>query len=237
MLINEFLPTFVSMKKTLIILLTLIIISCGPNDKKDQAEEKKTESVKYSVDPKNVEFKWIAYKTSDKIPVPGTFDKIEINVAQGVDIPSLLLTTSFKIDGTTINSGNPERDEKLRKFFVANWSDSLISGTIETVTGNNKEGQGKFKLEWNGLVNNLSFTYIVNNDTIQIISEISMKDWNAGDAAKALNEACKNVHIGSDGKSVLWDIVMIRIKAPLQKISSEQQNLKEGTEAVKTIMK
>ncbi len=225
------------MKKLVILFTALLLFACNNTQKEAQKENASEATTTYSVDPASVEFKWVAYKTSDKIAVPGTFDNIKIEVSEGRDIPALLTSVSFTIDGTSINSGNPERDEKLRKFFVGNWTDSTITGSTETVTGDNEKGQGKFKLNWNGLNKTLDFNYTVNNDTLKIISEIIMPDWNAGDAAKALNTACKDVHTGKDGKSVLWDNVMIEIKAPVKTTNSTMQDLKEGTEAVKTIMK
>ena len=223
------------MKKLVILLTALLLFAC--NNTQKEAQNESASETTYSVDRTSVKFKWIAYKTSDKIAVPGTFDNIKTEVSEGKDIPALLSSVSFTIDGTSINSGNPERDEKLRKFFVGNWTNSIITGSIESVSGDNEKGQGKFKLNWNGLSKTLDFNYTVNNDTLKVISEIIMPDWNAGDAAKALNDACKNVHTGKDGKSVLWDNVMITIKAPVKKQNSTIEDLKEGTEAVKTIMK
>ncbi len=229
--------TFAAMKRTLILILGIVFVltACSEEGKKESGQHE--EARQYSILKDEVEFKWIAYKTSEKIAVPGTFEKINITLQNSEgDIPTLLKGVSFEIDGTSINSNNPERDAKLRQAFVGNWTDSLISGNIQEAAGNGSSGKGTFVLKWNGLEKDLEFTYTIKNDSLFISSEIQMPAWNARSAADSLNAVCKEVHTGKDGKSVLWDNVALKISVPLHQTTA--QNIQEATEVLqKTVGK
>ncbi len=214
---------------SLIIILALFLAACSKNQQEQtgQVSAKKA----YSVSPEEVEFKWIAYKTSDKIAVPGTFEKINITLGTSEgSLSEILQSVSFEIDGTSINSNDPERDAKLRTFFVGNWTDSLITGKIKETSLQKNAGKGTFLLKWNGLKKDLDFTFNLKNDTLFLFSSIQMPEWNAGEAAKALNTECKEVHTGKDGKSVLWDEVSLEISVPLH--PSTTQEVQESAEAI-----
>ena len=55
--------------------LPLLILSCS---KEKKTPEKSTTSVAYTIDSEHSSVQWTAFKTSDKLPVKGTFKEIKI---------------------------------------------------------------------------------------------------------------------------------------------------------------
>jgi len=114
----------------------------------------------------------------------------------------------FTIGNLQINTGNPERDQKIIKHFFQPLGE--IHGKI---TGVQKEKKlGVIQMSWNNVQKLQPFSYRVNDDTLYLQAKIDFAAWNALNAAKALNEACKLLHTGKDGKSVLWPEADVAVK-------------------------
>ena len=61
---------------------------------------------------------FIAYKTSDKVPVKGFFKKIEIiNGAEANSIKEAIEGAEFKIPVSSIETNDSSRNFKIQKFF------------------------------------------------------------------------------------------------------------------------
>ena len=82
---------------------TMVFASCGDNVE-EVVEDTPLDICFYTYDSTATEFAWTAYKTTDKVAVGGTFDKISITSDGSSDNPTALLE-SMKFSIKTANSG------------------------------------------------------------------------------------------------------------------------------------
>ena len=101
--------------KILILVSLTAVVSCKNTQKK---ELKSTEEKGYTVEPKTTTVNWIAYKTSDKIPVKGQFTKLNIeNSSKSKTALEALNILKFSIPVSSLFTNDTIRDSKLKKFF------------------------------------------------------------------------------------------------------------------------
>ena len=72
------------------------------------------------VQPKEMNVTWKAYKTPAKIGVDGRFTAVKYTPVslEGRNFRELFVGSKVNIDTGKIDTGNPERDEKLVKFLL-----------------------------------------------------------------------------------------------------------------------
>ena len=167
----------------------------------------------YQIQIAETEVTWTAYKTSDKIPVTGKFEKIIVeNLKEAETITDAVDGSRFKIPVNSINSTDEIRDGKiLNSFFGAMLNTSELSGSIE-VGGNN---QGLVKLKMNGITKDIPIVYHVNENLMILEGTMNIDNWGAQAALNMLNGVCKELHTGPDGKTVTWSDVKISAKIQL----------------------
>lgn len=72
----------------------------------------------YSYDHGNTKFGWKAFKFTEKTGVGGSFDKIEVvGTTTGNSFENTFKGMKFTIDPNTVNSGNNDRDAKIKSAF------------------------------------------------------------------------------------------------------------------------
>jgi len=192
--------------------LTLLIVSIAFVSCKKKVEKPK---FTYSVNPKTSVIKWTAYKTTEKIPVSGTFKTIEIVNAKEVNSPKEALNgIEFKIPVNSIDSKNEGRDAKLVKDFFGSMKDTdYLSGTIKL----NDNDKGFVHLKMNGIGKDFPITYVTSDQIIEINATMNLDNWQAQAAIDALNKVCFDKHKGPDGISKTWSDVTLNIKTYLKK--------------------
>jgi len=199
------------MKKALII-STLVVAfmmnfsACKSELKKDS--EKKVAApfaIKYA---KN-EIRFTAYKTTAKVPVGGQFDKVEIvSGGTGNTVKEAIHNTEFSIPVSSLMTRDSSRDYKIKKFFFGIMNNtSLLSGKLLISDDRN----GIAKIEMNGEVQNVPFTYTILDKTFNMQATIDVNKWNASAALASLNKVCEDLHKGADGVSVTWSEVALNI--------------------------
>lgn len=192
---------------SLSILICASIVSCG---KEKKTKEKINQSAVYTVDAEHSSVQWTAYKTTDKLPVKGTFTEIKIlNMSEGNSPLASLNGLEFEIPVASIYSKDTIRDAKLNTFFFAVMENTLSLKGNFTVEDDNK---GNLAISMNGLTKNLPFTYEMSNDTIAIDAKMDLNIWQAQNALESLHQACLELHTGPDGVSKTWDEVGISAK-------------------------
>lgn len=201
----------------------MLMFSCNNESTQNTeavTEEAKTEVCQYSVDAANIKFTWTAFKTTAKVAVKGTFDKISIiNDLSVSEIPALVLNTKFEIALGSINSGNPERDAKLvDKFFGKLANKETFTGVVQECNGDNKEGKAIVLLNINNLDHAVVMNYTVVEDSLELAGTLDLLDWKATDALTSLNQACLDLHKGEDGVSKTWSDMEIKVLVPLKKV-------------------
>ncbi len=190
-----------------------IAAACSSSTK--SSDDESEVSCTYQLDGQSLDFKWTAYKFTEKTGVPGTFDDITLEAeTASKSLDDLITSISFTINTSSINSKDPIRDVKVSHFFfgtMANTDD--ITGSIKSVDGSNVV----IALTLNDLTldvpGNLSFS----GDTIKLTSTVDFKAFGAEAALAKLNEVCSVEHTGEDDESVFWDVVDIDVLAVFTK--------------------
>lgn len=192
-------------------LFTLIFTSCKNNEKKEDA---KTKESAYVVEADSTIVKWTAFKTTEKVPVNGSFTKVTIeNLPKGENEIDALNGLKFSIPVSGIFSNDTIRDGKLKKFFFGTLENTkLISGTISVLT----DSTGTAEITMNGISKPLPISFNINDKKVAINTTMNLEDWNAQPAIDALNAVCKDLHSGDDGISKTWNEVLIKVTTSLK---------------------
>ncbi|MGI9532692.1 YceI family protein [Lutimonas sp.] len=192
---------------SLFLVIAISIIACGKSEKQKEAAK---EEITYMVDAANSSVQWTGYKTTDKVPVKGTFKEINITESKpAATATSSLEGLTFEIPVSSIYSKDSIRDGKLKKFFFAIMENTLsLKGSFSI----KDESHGNVAISMNGLTKDLPFTYEMSKDTIIINGKMDLNNWGAEEALGSLHEVCLELHTGADGISKTWDEVGIEAK-------------------------
>lgn len=178
-------------------------------------------SCKYSVSQDATALEWKAFKFTEKTGVGGKFAKVTISGSKSTaNVPDALKGLKFSIDPMDLDSGNAERDPKIKSAFFGNLKKSgKIQGSVSSakLEADGKSGTGVVKLVWNGVSKDVPLQFTLAGDVLEAKGSLDVNNWNASKALAALNAVCNDLHKGKDGKSVLWPDVEITIKSTLKK--------------------
>ncbi len=198
---------------TLVICFTIAqMVSCKSEAKKETetTKEEVTAAKKAFVlqDATNT-VNWIAYKTTDKVPVKGQFQKVNITAGGEADTAKEAINnTEFSIPVSSIFTQDTSRDFKIKKFFFGVMDKTeLLSGKL--VLENDSIGYAD--LTMNSVTKKLPFKYTLNGKEFSLNATMNISDWQAQNALDSLNTACKDLHKGADGVSKTWDDVALNI--------------------------
>jgi polyisoprenoid-binding protein YceI len=174
---------------------------------------------KYKVDPSTAKLTWTGYKFTEKTGVSGTFDSIDVQQTEASSAEAVIESVKFRIDTASVNSQNPERDEKLALYiFGALVDPGSISGSVGRVDLN--KGKASANLTINGTKKSVDFTISNDKANYTFASKIDLGEFKMSKSMEALHTACEKLHIGRDGKSVTWPEVGIKIVAAVTETCS-----------------
>ena len=110
---------------SLLLVVSLNISSCKSEKPTDKSEKRKVEvkksKSKFSLENANNEINFVAYKTTDKVPVGGQFKKVDISQGgEGNSIKEAIHNAEFSIPVSSLFTQNASRDYKIKKFFFPN---------------------------------------------------------------------------------------------------------------------
>lgn len=162
---------------------------------------------KYFYNNETSKVSWVAFKTPKKLGVNVVFDKIIINPNKksALKIEDLVIGSTFLIDTTTVNSKNPERDDKLKNFFfISKGKPVTIEGKVLSLKENILEVELKIN-ETKKII--LMKTSIVGK-TFSAMGSIDVIDFALSKNLGLIHEACKDLH---EGKT--WSDVEIKIES------------------------
>ena len=200
------------MKTRILSLLVIVIFSFQLTSCKK--EVKKADAIEYSIEPKTTTINWVAYKTSEKVPVKGIFETVTVSNTKTSTNPFEAVNgLEFSVPVNSINTNNDGRDAKLLKSFFGEMKDTKnITGLINL----GKDGKGNINLTMNGITAKLPITYIISGQLAEINATMNLDNWKAQLAIKALNKACNDKHKGKDGISKTWNEVNLHIVSYLK---------------------
>ena len=194
-----------------VVVLAISLVSCKSNKKEKPSSEKqtKTETFAYNVSNSKHKVEWTGYKTTGKAPVKGTFKKVNI-IANGTGntAKEAINNLEFSIPISSIWSGDSGRDYKLKKFYFDIMENTkLLSGKIVLID----DSKGYTEIVMNGITKQLPFNYSLENDSFNFTTSMDVLNWNAQASVDSLNEACKELHKGTDGITKTWSEVGIEV--------------------------
>jgi polyisoprenoid-binding protein YceI len=173
----------------------------------------------FAVDATQAKLEWTAYKTTEKLGVTAGFQSVQYQFPKaGKSIASLLQGASASIDSLSVESGNPIRNENLKKaFFGLLKNKGKMVAKITQVKGTDEAGTAEVNLSFNQKKKTVPMTYTVENGTLTASGAIDVLDFNGSKALKALNELCYDLHKGKDGVSKTWSEVALKVSVPVTK--------------------
>lgn len=193
--------------------LALQITSCK-KEVKQEAEEttvttEKKAAAAFSLQNAEHTINWTAFKTTEKVPVKGQFQKVTITAGgEGETAKDAINNAEFSVPVSSIFTSDSSRDFKIRKFFFGVMdATELLSGKF--VIENDSVGYADVTM--NNVTQKLPFTYSLNGKTFVANASMKISNWQAENALDSLNAACKDLHKGADGVSKTWDDVSIEI--------------------------
>lgn len=205
------------MKKALVLSFLIVLVSnfsaCKSEVKKDSKKEVSKEAKKsqaaFSLKSATNDIKFLAYKTTDKVPVGGQFKKIDIvSGGEGNSIKDAINNTVFSIPVSSLFTKDTSRDYKIKKFFFGVMDNTkLLSGNL--IIENDSIGYSNIKM--NGITEKLPFTYSIVGNVFSMKATLDINKWNANEALLSLNKVCFDLHKGADGVSKTWSDVAINI--------------------------
>ncbi len=216
--INHIFKIFPTMKNLSLLFIACILFlntSCkNENGKKKENETKIEIKETFTVSSEKTTVKWTAYKTTDKVPVSGTFNTINIDSKKRNSALEALNDIEFSIPVSSIFSDNDERDGKLKaSFFGVMLDTELLSGKLSFDENN----MCSAAILMNGEEHNLPLSYSAEGNTFTFKGVMNLEDWNATEAIEALNKVCFDLHKGEDGVSKTWNDVAVEITTVLNK--------------------
>jgi len=216
------------MKKIIFALSAAVVLaSCGGNETAPAVETPKQDTVAaqvctYSYDSTSTEIGFGAFKFTEKKEVKGSFLKFTIDsTIEANQIFDVFSKAQFKIEIEGLSTKDPGRDNTLKNsFFAAMDSTSFLTGkVVGIITPNAGPSSFHVELKMNNIVREvyLEVQQTPNPDELILKGTINLDDFKAGKALASLNKACKDLHKGSDGKSVTWPEVNIYVSTKLKK--------------------
>lgn len=196
--------------------LTFLFAACGGGeDSTKEVENGEEEKCFYSLNTDTYELGWTAFKTTEKVPVAGTFNDVTFTASETEDVESALLSIEFEINTQSVETQNEERNGKIAESFFGTINTPTIYGTIASV--DMEAGKAVVAIMMNGISFDVPGDFKMDGDNFMYTSNIDVASWNAVSGIEKLNEVCTDLHKGNDGVSVLWQNVDISFKGSLKK--------------------
>jgi hypothetical protein len=198
-------------------LLLLANFSCNNANKSNETETQVAED-NFSLVEDSTRVSFVAYKTTDKVPVGGEFTRVNIsNFGRGETALEAMNGTRFGIPVSSLftNDATGTRDPKILEFFFGVLDNTeMISGVFKVTDGN----KCSIDVTLNGTTENIPLEYSSVNDTEYIFDGVmELERWDALGAVASINKACEALHTGADGISKTWSEVAVHAEVILAK--------------------
>ncbi|MEO9893160.1 hypothetical protein [Aurantibacter sp.] len=212
------------MKTIKMALLGLVLIAsynCKEIKKEAKEDLEAIEAVaseQFSLVQDSTKVSFTAYKTSEKLPVGGTFTEINFtNSNSGATALEALNGTEFSIPVSSLftNDATGTRDPKLLEFFFGVMENTtLISGVFKV----SADEKSSIDVTLNGKTGNIPLEVEkTSDDRYTFKGVMELEKWDALDAVASINKACEALHTGKDGVSKTWSDVAVQAEVLLQK--------------------
>ncbi len=197
-----------------IFLVAFQFTACKKEVKKEEIKETPVvvkETAAFSLKEATNTVNFTAYKTTEKVPVKGTFKTVKITEGgEGESIKEAINGAQFKIPVGSIETKDDSRNAKIQQFFFSVMANSMtLTGKLNIAT----DSTGVADLTMNAVTQKLPFKYTIDGKTFSMKAIMNIDEWNAQSAVASLNEACKELHKGADGVSKTWSEVALEVSS------------------------
>lgn len=171
----------------------------------------------YSIKKDSEKITWTGFKFTSKTAVSGTFDKVTFSQKKSSSLEELLQSISFKIDSSSINSGNPARDATLTQSILGFLKvPDQISGNFKSVEGSNVTTALTLNESFEQV-----FAFTAQDGKITLKGQIDLLANSMKKSYDQLHSACEEKHKGEDGISKTWSTVDIKVEADYEEKCSK----------------
>lgn len=197
---------------TLLAVATLSMTACS-GESKEETEEK-SPTCTYSYDKSSTTLEWTAFKFTEKAPVKGSFNVFNVDaLSSSEDAMKLIESMSITIETNSVETQNEERNGKIAKHFFETIETPMLKGKMKSISDN---GKATIAITMNNKTEDVVGDYTLEGDVFSFHATIDVAKWDAVKGIDALNEICKVLHTGADGKSKLWSEVDLSFSTTLK---------------------
>ncbi|XDD54418.1 YceI family protein [Leptospira sp. WS4.C2] len=177
------------------------------------------ENCTYEYDPSQTSLEWTAFKFTEKTGVKGKFDSIKVAGKQKDKSKfGAVKSLQFQIDSSSVNSGVPDRDGKIKKFFFGSVKgNKKISGSFSDITAG-ETGTAKLNLRFGNSKTSVPVNFVWKDDIVEVTGSVDVLTLGLQSGLGKLNAECNDLHKGSDGVSKLWPTVDVKVVSTIKKI-------------------
>lgn len=169
----------------------------------------------YDLDKKSVTIGWTAFKTSEKLPVKGTFKNVTISGKTSANqLAKLVEGFKVSVDPQSLDTANPARNDTIIKFFFNKMAQGEVSGHISRFSAEQKSFT--LALAFNGQNREIAMTFTQTGEDISAQGSMNLLDFGASEALASLNKQCFDLHKGKDGVSKTWSDVALNFQAKVK---------------------
>lgn len=211
---KDFMKTRTYFFGAILVLSAFSLNSCSSEGESMSADgEKETEqSCFYAYNEGTTEFEWTAYKTNDKIGVPGGFNEIEVTSDKAENPKDVIESIQFSMSTSSVETNNEERNGKVAEHFFGTINTEKITGGIKSLK---EDGKAIVEVVMNSVTFDVEGDYTLEDGKFAFEATIDVGNWNALSGIEALNTICKDLHTGEDGVSKLWSEVALKLTTSL----------------------
>lgn len=188
-----------------------LLSSCGSEPQEEETSDEQVCTYTYNEGMTSLD--WTAYKTSEKVPVEGSFNNFEVTAESGSDPLEVAKSMSFTIETASVETNNPDRNAKINEHFFKTINTAQITGSVKAL---NKDGSAVVTIKMNGVDFDVKGSYTLEELVFSFKASIDVASWNGVAGIEALNAVCKDLHTGADGVSKLWSEVAISFSTTLK---------------------
>ncbi|PWL32933.1 MAG: hypothetical protein DCO96_00860 [Fluviicola sp. XM-24bin1] len=196
--------------------LTFVFASCGGGEG-DEAGEEKTEEQKcfYTLNQESYELKFVAYKTTEKKPVGGSFNEVTWTAGESERMEGAITSIEFEINTSSVETNDEGRNLKIAEHFFGTINTPTIFGSVKSI--DKDAGKAIVTIKMNGISFDVEGDFAMSEENFDFKADIDVQKWNGVIGIDALNAVCEDLHKGDDGVSVLWQNVDIAFSGSLNK--------------------
>ncbi len=166
----------------------------------------------YSYKPDSLKIEWTAYKFTEKKGVLASFPVFTLDApASANSAQELFEKTSIEIDPQGLESGDPGRNDNLKKYFFKKMIGTKIKGQIVSFS----PAISKVKIDMNGVSKVVPFRMKIEGAKYVAETDIDIMDFKMKKSLEAINKDCYELHKGSDGKSKTWSAVSLALSSEI----------------------